>query len=66
MTSLRTESGETLCTSFLNVVKNWEKTRFFQSVIVLEESGPPGSPRLPQLWPGRREGGVFHSENEIQ
>lgn len=41
MTSVRTETGETLCTSFLNVVKSWGKKRFFQSVIVLEESGIP-------------------------
>ena len=50
MTSLWTETGETLCTKFFNVVKIWGKNRFFQLMIALEESGIPKTSPLPQAW----------------
>lgn len=50
MTSLWTETGETLCTNFFNVVKIWGKNRFFQLMTALEESGIPKTSPLPQAW----------------
>lgn len=64
MTSLRTETGK----HFVQVFKMWlkvgGKNRFFQSMIVLEESGIPKTSLLsPNPGCASCEGGDFHSEN---